>query len=178
MDKWILCMWIKIVIFQCPLFYYAKKKNNLQLPMLYFYRSFPKQNEINPRNTKVLTKIGFGWITWPGKAQCRDLVDLLIAREVHRIGTSVGWKVASGIGPNLFQALFFYLMNLTFWKMPKYSTHWKVTSGMLPNHFHYWNATFWKLPKYIRCSWEHNIVGTETSFEPEHKLNTKHSHSY
>ena len=90
----------------------------------------------------------------------------------------VGWKVASGIGPNLFQALFFYLMNLTFWKMPKYSTHWKVTYGMLPNHFHYWNATFWMLPKYVRRSWEHKIVGTETSFEQAHKLNTKHSDSY
>ena len=35
-------------------------------------------------------------------------------RKFVKMKPLVGWKVASGIGPNLFQALFFYLMNLTF----------------------------------------------------------------
>ena len=64
----------------------------------------------------------------------------------------VGWKVTFWMGPNKFLVLHFDLMNLTFWKMPKYSLHWKVTSGMLPNNFHYWNATFWNLPKYLLAS--------------------------
>ena len=64
--------------FSVPTFFTMRKKqNNLQLPMLYFYRSFPKQNEINPRNTKI-GKTGF-WINRPIKAQYRDLVDLFIA---------------------------------------------------------------------------------------------------
>ena len=49
---------------------------------------------------------------------------------------SVGWKVAFWIWPNQFLASLFDLMNLTSWKMPKDSTPWKESFGIVPNYFY------------------------------------------
>ena len=52
----------------------------------------------------------------------------------------VGWKVTLWMGPNQFHASLFDLMNLTYWKMPKYSLHWKATYWILPNYLYYENC--------------------------------------
>ena len=54
----------------------------------------------------------------------------------NKRGISVRWKVAFWIWPNQFLESLFDLMNLTSWKMPKDSTPWKESFGIVPNYFY------------------------------------------